>query len=78
VADEAAAERVRLEIAFEGGQSLSVIVPISVAEDLDRALSSDEAKSLEFEAEDGRYTVAVRKIVFAKRFARESPVGFGA
>jgi hypothetical protein len=78
VADEAPPERVRLEIAFEGGQSLSVVVPISVAEDLDRALSSNEEKSLEFEADDGRYTVAVRKIVFAKRFDRESPVGFGA
>jgi hypothetical protein len=31
-----------------------------------------------FEAEDGRYSVAVRKIVFVKRFARESRVGFGA
>ena len=78
MADGPALDRVRLEIAFEGGQSLSVVVLLSVAEDLDRALASTDGKSLEFEAEDGRYTVAVKKIVFAKRFARESPVGFGA
>jgi hypothetical protein len=30
------------------------------------------------DAEDGRYSVAVRRIVYVKRFARESRVGFGA
>ena len=32
---------------------------------------------LALEAEDGRYTVASAKIVYVKRFARESRVGFG-
>ena len=71
-------ERVRLEIAFEGGQALTVSVPAATADDLDRALANGDAESLSFEAEDGRYTVAVRKIVFAKRFLREGPVGFGS
>jgi hypothetical protein len=71
-------DRVRLEIAFEGGQTLSVLVPSNTADDLDRALANDEATSISFEAEDGFYTVAVRKVVFAKRYARESRVGFGA
>ena len=73
-----AEEKVRLEIAFEGGQGLSVLVPASTADDLDRALAGDEAASISFEAEDGRYTLAVRKVVYAKRTARESRVGFGA
>ena len=30
------------------------------------------------EAEDGRYTLALKKIVFVKRYAREATVGFGA
>jgi len=71
-------DRIRLEIAFEGQQVLTIYVPPSTADDLDRALAGDDDTSLTFEAEDGRYTVAVRKIVFVKRFARESRVGFGA
>jgi len=30
-----------------------------------------------FEAEDGRYTIALRRVVYVKRFAREGRVGFG-
>jgi hypothetical protein len=70
-------DRVRLEIAFEGNQVLNVYVPTSTADDIDRALAGAH-DSLSFEAEDGRYTVNVPKIVFVKRFARESRVGFGA
>jgi hypothetical protein len=71
-------ERVWLEIAFEGGQALRVGVPLTTAEDLDRALSSENRDSLSFEALDGRYTLALSKIVFVKRYAREATVGFGA
>jgi len=72
-----AADRVRIEIAFEGTQVLNVYVPAGTADDLDRALAEGQG-SLSFEAEDGRYTVAVKRIVYVKRFARESRVGFGA
>jgi hypothetical protein len=70
-------DRVRVEIAFDGNQVLSVQVPAATAEDLDRALAG-EHESLSFEAEDGRYTVQLRKVVYVKRLARESRVGFGA
>jgi hypothetical protein len=69
--------RVWLEIAFEGGQALRVLVPLQTADDLDRGLASD-GESIAFEADDGRYTLALRKIVFVKRYAREATVGFGA
>ncbi len=71
-------DRIRLEIAFEGAHVLTVYVLPGVAEDLDRALGDGSEGAFSFEAEDGRYSVAVRKIVFVKRFARESRVGFGA
>ena len=71
-------DRIRIEIAFDGQQVLNVVVPTQTAEDLDRALAGDHDSSLSFEAEDGRYTVALKRIVFVKRFARESRVGFGA
>ena len=70
-------DRVRLEIAFKGNQVLSVYVPVATADDLDRALAGAH-DSLSFEAEDGRYSIAVGQVVFIKRFARESRVGFGA
>jgi hypothetical protein len=70
-------DRIRIEIAFEGNQVLNVYVPTATAEDLDRALAGAH-DSLSFEAEDGRYTISVAKVVYVKRFARESRVGFGA
>jgi hypothetical protein len=70
-------DRVRLEIAFDGNQVLSVYVPLATAEDIDRALAGAH-DSLSFEAEDGRYTINVQKVVFVKRFGRESRVGFGS
>ncbi|HZT92807.1 MAG TPA: hypothetical protein VFA05_12280 [Gaiellaceae bacterium] len=71
-------DRVRLEIAFDGQQVLSVLVPLQTAEDLDRALAGDHDSSFSFESDDGRYTVALRRIVYVRRSARESRVGFGA
>jgi hypothetical protein len=75
-------DRVRVEIAFDGNQVLSVYVPAATADDLDRALAGEHEsrgfESLSFEAEDGRYTVQLQKVVYVKRLARESRVGFGA
>ena len=72
------AKGIRVDIAFEGGVSLAVTVPPATAEDLDRALANPDADSFTFEAEDGHYTLSVRKIVFTKRSQREQVVGFGA
>jgi hypothetical protein len=69
-------DRLRVEIAFDGNQVLTVAVAPATADDLDRALAGEQ-ESLSFEAEDGRYTVLVRKVVYVKRLARESRVGFG-
>ena len=71
-------ERIRIEIAFVGQQVLSVLVPISTAEDLDRALAGDHDSAYSFEADDGRYTISLQRVVFVKRWARESRVGFGS
>ena len=71
-------DRVRIEIAFDGQQVLSVLVPAQTADDLDRSLAGDHGSSWSFESDDGRYTVALQRIVYVKRFARESRVGFGA
>ena len=70
-------DRIRIEIAFEGNQVLTVYVPAATADGLDAALAGAH-DSMSFEGEDGRYTVSIPKIVYVKRFARESRVGFGA
>ncbi len=73
-----AEERVRIEIAFDGGQIMSALVAASAAEALEQALASGSDSAFALEAEDGRYTVALRRVVYVKRFARESRVGFGS
>ena len=70
-------ERTWLEIAFEGGQSLRLGVSLDTAEGLDRALAAKE-ESFGFDAEDGRYTLVLSKVVFVKRSGRAATVGFGA
>ena len=55
-----------------------MLVPISTAEDLDRALAGDHDSAYSFEADDGRYTISLQRVVFVKRWARESRVGFGS
>ncbi|HEV8098262.1 MAG TPA: hypothetical protein VGP56_03885 [Gaiellaceae bacterium] len=71
-----AEERVRIEIAFDGGQIMGANVELSAADALERALDEDREGALALEAEDGRYTVALRRIVYLKRFSREGRVGF--
>ena len=71
-------DRVRIEIAFDGGQIMGALVTPQSADDLERVLATREAESLSLEADDGRYTVALPRIVYVKRFTRETPVGFAS
>jgi hypothetical protein len=73
-----ATERIRIEIALDGRQVLSVSVPVETADELDRALAGRHDSAHSFDAEDGRYTVMLGRVVYVKRFVRESRVGFGA
>ena len=71
-------ERVRVEIGFDGGQIMGALVDARSAEELEQALASGRDGAFPLEAEDGRYTVALRSVVYVKRFSRESRLGFGA
>jgi len=71
-----AEERVRIEIGFAGGQIMGAYVELWAADELERALDDGRDGGLALEAEDGRYTVALRRIVYLKRFSREGRVGF--
>lgn len=69
-------ERVRLEIGFDGGQTIAALVTVAAAEAFERALASPDAGVFDLEAEDGRYAIALRRVVYVKRFARETRIGF--
>jgi hypothetical protein len=71
-------EHVRIEVAFEGGQIMGALVSAASADALEHALVSGGQAALALDATDARYTVAVQKVVYLKRFARESRVGFGS
>jgi hypothetical protein len=70
-------DRTRIEIAFDGGAAIGVLVSAETADSLERALGSGSTEAFGLEAEDGYYTVALKRVVYVKRFARESRVGFG-
>lgn len=70
-------DSVRVEIAFDGGQIMSAFVTPTGAEELERALASGGDGTHALDASDGRYSVVLRRVVYVKRFARESRVGFG-
>lgn len=72
------AERIRIEIGFDGGQVMGALVDPEAVDRLEKALASGDDGSLGLEVEDGRYTVALRRIVYVKRFRREGRVGFGS
>jgi hypothetical protein len=71
-----AEERVRIEIAFDGGQVLAAFVPAGAADELERSLGQAGDGSFALDAEDGRYTISLRRVVYVKRFSREARVGF--
>jgi hypothetical protein len=69
-------ERTRLEIAFDGGQIVGALVLAPAADGLQKALG-DSAGTYELEAEDGTYILPLARIVYVKRFSRETTIGFG-
>jgi hypothetical protein len=72
------ADRVRIEIGFDSGQVMAALVAVESADALEQALESGHEGAFQLDVEDGRYTLVLRRVVYAKRFAREARVGFGA
>jgi hypothetical protein len=66
----------RIEIGFEGSQIMSALVTTQAADELESALDGAQAGTLVLDAEDGRYTVVLGRVVYLKRFAREGRLGF--
>jgi hypothetical protein len=69
-------ERLRIEIGFDGGQVMSAHVLTSAADELEQALDGGSGGTVQLDAEDGRYTIPLARIVYVKRYSREGRVGF--
>ena len=54
---------------------MSAHVETATADELEKALVGG-AGTFQLDAEDGRYTVNLARIVYVKRFSREGRVGF--
>ena len=68
---------VRVEIGLEGGQILSTLVTTASADALEQSLNGGAAGALALDAQEGPILLMLPRVLYAKRFARESRVGFG-
>ena len=55
---------------------MSAHVQTSTADEVEQALDSGVAGTVQVDAEDGRYTISLARIVYVKRYSREGRVGF--
>jgi hypothetical protein len=72
----ASTERVVVEIGFDGGQIMGARITEQSADELEQALSGSRDGSLTLDADDGRYTIPLQRVVYIKRFTREARLGF--
>ena len=70
-------DHIRIEIGFDGTQIMSALVTPATADELETALQSRSDGSVVLDAEDGRYTIQLGRVVYLKRFARQGRPGFG-
>ena len=56
---------------------MGATVTVKGADELERALATEQGGSLMLDASDGRYTIVLGRVVYMKRYAREARVGFG-
>ena len=68
---------VRIQVAFEGGQSVGANVSTDVADALSAALAASEPV-FELSTDDGTYVLSLGKVVYLRRSDRETQIGFAA
>ena len=71
-----AEDLVRIEVGLDGGQILGALVSSASADSLDAALRAGAVATVELQAEDGVLLVVLSRVLYAKRYARETRVGF--
>ena len=69
---------VRIEVALDGGQIMGALVTQQSADSLVRSLRDGNKGTVELDAEDGVVLLVLQRVLYLKRFARETRVGFEA
>ncbi len=72
------ADRLRIEIGFDGAPGIRTSVEASDVDALEKAMAGGEGGVVVLNGDDGTITVAAAKVTYVRRIARESRVGFGA
>ena len=71
-------DKVRVDIGFEGGSTLTVSVTALEADSLEQRLRAGDGAVSDLETEDGRLIVVLAHVLYIRRHARGSRVGFSA
>jgi hypothetical protein len=69
-------EKIRIQIAFEGGQNVGALVSAETADALALAMAGEQ-RTFDLETEDGTYVLSLAKVVYVRRSSRETHIGFG-
>jgi hypothetical protein len=68
---------VRIQVAFEGGQTVGANVSQEIADALAAGLAASDPV-FELPTEDGTYVLSLGKVVYVRRSERETQIGFAA
>jgi len=74
----ASGDRVRIEIGFQGGQTIGTFVSTESADQLEQALHKDGPRVVVLDTDEGPYHVVVPEVAYLRRFNRVGRVGFTA
>jgi hypothetical protein len=69
-------DKVRVDIGFEGGSTLTLEVTVLEADSLEQRLRSDDGGVVELESDDGRLIVVLAHVLYVRRHSRGGRVGF--
>ena len=71
-------DRARVDIGFEGGSTLTISVSPLEADSLEQRLRAGDGGVADLETEEGRLLVVLAHVLYVRRHARGSRVGFSA
>jgi hypothetical protein len=69
-------EKVRVDIGFAGGSTLTASVTVLEADSLEQRLRSGDGGVAELESDDGRLIVVLAHVLYVRRHSRGGRVGF--
>jgi hypothetical protein len=72
----ATAERVEVELGFESGGLLRLLVPTADAAELVRAFGGGDETLVAVDSERGRVVVDLRRLAYVRELARDRRLGF--